>query len=59
MSSLLFPVKAETTMSVRSSKSENAKLPVPGYSTLAANLMARAWSEAPNLESTSTLSAAT
>ena len=62
LSSLLFPEKSErtieSTMVLRSSESNNAKLPVPGHGTLAANLMARSWNEAPNVQSASSLGAA-
>ena len=39
----------------RSASSNNAKIPVPGYNTLAANLLARAWNEATDLQKASTL----
>jgi len=60
--SLLFP-KTDTSsalekVSTRSKDIDKAKLPVPGYGTLAANLLARAWNEAPNLQNASTLGAA-
>ena len=35
-----------------------SSVPVPGHSTLAANLMARAWNQAPNLQTASSLGAA-
>ena len=62
LGSLLFP-KTDTShalekMSTRSNDNKKAKLPVPGYGTLAANLLARAWNEAPILQDASTLGAA-
>ena len=45
-------------MCLRSTKSDMAKPPVPGYGTLAANLLARAWNQAPELQSATTLGAA-
>ena len=45
-------------MCLRSAKSDTAKPPVPGYGTLAANLLARAWNQSPELQSASTLGAA-
>ena len=38
------------TISTRSESGNKAGLPVPGCCTLAANLLARAWNEAPNLK---------
>ena len=62
LGSLLFPTMTSESssekMCLRSSKSEKAKLPVPGYGTLAANLLARAWNQAPELQGASTLCAA-
>ena len=49
---LLFPPKTENPLSkmeLRSSNSDNAKQAVPEYSTLAANILARIWNEAPKL----------
>ena len=45
-------------MCLRSANSGNAKLPVPGYGNLAANLLARTWNQAPELQSAITLRAA-
>ena len=59
--SLLFPGELEypaQNMSTRSVTNNSAKLPVPGCTTLAANLLARAWNEAPSLKISSTLGAA-
>ena len=62
LGSLLFPNTALSSapekMSTRSTDNNKAKLPVPGYDTLAANLLARAWNEVPNLQDASTLGAA-
>ena len=62
LGSLLFPKtylsNLSEKMSTRSTDSKNAKLPVPGYNLLAANLLARAWNEAPNLQNASTSGAA-
>ena len=60
LNSLLFPKQPERVLALglRSSESKNARLPVPGHSTLAANLMARAWNQAPNLQTASSLGAA-
>ena len=58
LGSLLFPEKTPMNMALRSSVCDKAKIPVPGYSTLAVNLMARAWNDAPNLQNASTLGAA-
>ena len=55
---LLFPVENESIsekMMTRSACSNNAKTPVPGYNTLAANLLARAWNEATDLQNASNL----
>ena len=45
-------------MELRSSNSDNAKQPVPGYSTLAANILARIWNEVPKLQHASSIGAA-
>ena len=45
-------------MSTRSGNSGKAKLPVPGCGALAANILARAWNEAPQLQNAPTLGAA-
>ena len=61
LGSLLFPPKTENPLSkmeLRSSNSDNAKQPVPGYSTPAANILARIWNEAPKLQHASSVGAA-
>ena len=62
LGSLLFPNTALSSalekMSTRSTENNKAKLPVPGYGTLAANLLARAWNEVPNLQDASNPGAA-
>ena len=62
LGSLIFPntviSNSPGKMSTRSTVSNKAKLPVPGFDTLAVNLMARAWNESPNLQNASTLGAA-
>ena len=58
---LLFPKQTtdiEKNMCTRSESSNRAKLPVPGFSTLAANLLARAWNESSTLQNSSTIGAA-
>ena len=42
----------------RSVSSNRLQLPVPGYPTLATNLMARVWNAIPELQETSTLAVA-
>ena len=49
----LFPVKNASRIT-RSLTSTNATQPVPGYSTLATNLMARAWNSVPDLSNATT-----
>ena len=49
----LFPVKNASRIT-RSLTSTNATQPVPGYSTLATNLMARAWNSVPGLSNATT-----
>jgi hypothetical protein len=44
--------------STRSATSNQIRMPVPGFPTLASNLMARVWNSIPELQSASTLSAA-
>ena len=59
--SLIFPSELNypaQNMSTRSVTNNSAKLPVPGSTTLAANLLARAWNEAPSLKNATTLGAA-
>ena len=62
LGSLLFPKtdmsKLAEKMITRSSDSKNDKLPVPGHGPLAANHLASAWNEVPNLQNASTLGAA-
>ena len=61
LGSLLFPPKVEnpiSKMELRSSNSDKATLPVPGYNTLAANILARIWNEAPKLQHASSVGAA-
>ena len=57
LAKLLFPEQT-TNICTRSESSNKAKLLVPGSSTLAANLLARAWNESPILQSASTIGAA-
>ena len=56
----LFPVQDTNLNSVhtRSSKSDKLQMPVPGYPTLAVNLMATAWNETPELRNSRTLGSA-
>ena len=59
--SLLFPTEKEfcaSKMTTRSTYNNKAKIPVPGYCTLAANLLARSWNEATELHSAANLCAA-
>ena len=61
LGSLLFPPKAENSsvkMELRSSNTNNAKLPVRGYNNLAANVLARIWNEALKLQNAQSLGAA-
>ena len=61
LGSLLFPSEMKNptqTMSTRSQSCSGAKPPVPGNNTLAANLLARAWNEAPCLKNAHTLGSA-
>ena len=60
LGSILFPTQSVPIdkMCLRSANSGKAKLPVPGYGNLAANLLARTWNEAPELQSAITLGAA-
>ena len=61
LGSLLFPTQmtnASRKMSTRSETSNRARLPVPGSGTVAANLLARAWNDAPYLQNAPTLGAA-
>ena len=57
---LLFPEKPNNPlkMPTRSDHECKAKIPVPGYSTLAGNLLARAWNDATELQNASTMGAA-
>ena len=56
----LFPTKCIDTKAIhaRSANSERIKIPVPGYSNLAVNLMATAWNENSDLRSSITLGSA-
>ena len=61
LAKLLFHQQAPNsgkTISTRSDNSDKARLPVPGYCNLAANLLARAWNEATNLRNSSSYNAA-
>ena len=61
LGSLLFPTPSTDSsekMVLRSANSGNAKSPVPGYGALAANLLARAWNHAPDLQGATSLKAA-
>ena len=58
LGSLIFPNSNGEKFFTRSTVSNKAKLPVPGFNTLAVNHMARAWNDAPNLQNASTLGAA-
>ena len=60
LGSILFPTQSVPIdkMCLRSANSGKAKLPVPGYGNLAANLLARTWNQAPELQSAITLGAA-
>ena len=61
LGSLLFPKRVANPsggVSTRSINSYNAKLPVPGCLTLAANLLARLWNESPDIQNAETLGAA-
>ena len=51
-------VKPSGSTITRSDKSVKAKLPAPGYGTLAANLLARVWNESPDLQNSKTPAAA-
>ena len=58
---LLFPSQnthSNKTMCLRSHLSDNAKIPVPGYSNLAANLLARTWNSATELQNAQSVGAA-
>ena len=60
LGSLLFPTETNSsrTMSSRSQNCNKARLPAPGNDILAANLLARAWNEACDLQNATNLSAA-
>jgi len=61
LGSLLFQKSAANHnggISTRSKNSCNAKLPVPGCMTIAANLLARLWNASPDLQKAETLGAA-
>ena len=61
LGSLLFPPETEHSsekMTTRSANSYMAKIPVPGHSSLAVNLLARAWNDAKQLQSALNLSSA-
>ena len=61
LGSLLFPKRVANPnggVSTWSINSCNAKLPVPGCMTLAANLFARLWNESPDIQNAETLGAA-
>ena len=47
-------VKPTGSIITRSDKSVNAKIPAPGYGTLAANLLAKVWNESPDLQNSKT-----
>ena len=60
LGSLLFPEKSDLQLKrqTRSYNDGKAKLPVPGYGTLAVNLLARSWNDATNLQNAPTIGAA-
>ena len=61
LGSLLFlskMVNPPKNMTTRSENSNHAKPPVPGYGILAANLLARTWNEATQLQNAPSLGAA-
>ena len=58
LGSLLFPTNPVQNVSTRSENNGKAKLPVPGCSALAANCLARAWNEMPELKNTQNLGTA-
>ena len=59
LGSLLFPTQTHNHgMTHRSESKCLARPPVPGSDIIAANLLAKAWNEAPDLRSASTLGAA-
>ena len=56
----VFPVQSidQNAVNTRSSQSDKIKIPVPGYPSLAVNLMATAWNEIPELRKASTIGSA-
>ena len=61
LGSLIFPSKVidpSRNIITRSDTSGDAKIPVPGSSNVAADLLARTWNEATELQNCSNLSAA-
>ena len=60
LGSLLFPTETNSsrTMSSRSQNCNKARLPAPGNDLLAANLLARAWNEARDVQNATNLGAA-
>ena len=58
LGTLLFPDKAPNRPGMRSENKNLAKLPVPGYGLLAANLLSRVWNESPDLQKAKSLGSA-
>ena len=61
LGSLIFPAKSDNpsrSITTRSDSNHMVRTPVPGFSTLAANLLAKSWNKAYELQKASNLCAA-